>query len=68
MMLLRSTANGITFFPSFLVGCGSYEFRCADGICIGDHLVCNGYDDCKDGSDEINCGGMYNTVLNEYNY
>ena len=32
-----------------------YEFQCTDGSCIPIHRVCNNFNDCEDGSDEINC-------------
>ena len=32
------------------------DFRCNDDICIRSLYVCDGYDTCSDGSDEINCG------------
>ena len=32
-----------------------YDFQCTDGSCIPIHRVCNNFNDCEDGSDEINC-------------
>ena len=32
------------------------DFRCGDGLCIRSYLVCNRYNTCRDGSDEVNCG------------
>ena len=32
------------------------DFRCANGVCIRSDWVCNRYNNCRDGSDEINCG------------
>ena len=31
------------------------DFRCDDGVCIRSNLVCNRYNNCRDGSDEVNC-------------
>lgn len=32
-----------------------YEFPCKSGDCVPDDLVCDGKEDCQDGSDELNC-------------
>ena len=38
-----------------LPGCTESEFRCANGRCIDESLLCSRVDDCGDGSDEQNC-------------
>nr|XP_033815703.1 apical endosomal glycoprotein isoform X2 [Geotrypetes seraphini] len=37
--------------------CTKGEFLCADNTCILEDLVCNFQNNCKDGTDEMNCGG-----------
>ena len=39
------------------------DFRCNDGYCIWSSGVCNRYNNCRDGSDEINCGKYETTQL-----
>ncbi|XP_062855534.1 complement component C7 [Trichomycterus rosablanca] len=38
-------------------GCGR-RFRCQSGQCVIEGLVCNGDQDCEDGSDELGCDGV----------
>ena len=37
--------------------CTENEFECGDGSCINNYFVCDGYPDCIDYSDEVDCGG-----------
>jgi hypothetical protein len=48
--------------------CEPGKFRCDDGTCIDESYRCDDVTDCRDGSDEGNCGptdgnGMYKAVL-----
>jgi hypothetical protein len=49
--------------------CAPGKFRCNDGTCIEESYHCDDVTDCRDGSDEQNCGsrtdgnGMYKAVL-----
>ena len=38
-----------------VIDCPSTKFKCSNGLCISTAYVCDGYNDCRDNSDESNC-------------
>lgn len=47
----------------FLLGlrdCKEWEYTCGNGHCISELYICDGENDCKDGSDEQSCPGEGN--------
>lgn len=36
-------------------GCEANEWRCGDGVCVPQDVVCDKKKDCEDGSDEASC-------------
>lgn len=43
--------------------CADGEFHCNTGRCLSPARVCDGYDDCGDLSDELNCGKTTHTHI-----
>lgn len=50
---------GLSSLPADITACEPTEYGCDNGNCIPDDEVCNGHDNCGDGSDEKQdlCGG-----------
>ncbi|XP_046333619.1 low-density lipoprotein receptor-related protein-like [Haliotis rufescens] len=45
--------------------CASIEYQCANKLCIPKDLLCNGYNECSDNSDENDCSGPNGTPPGE---
>ena len=49
--------NTIIFVVADIENCLPNQLQCNNGRCVDERSKCNGYDECGDGSDEIDCGG-----------
>ena len=64
MIVLRLFVNNISIPLITDDSCALGGFPCTNGVCIPEHFMCNGIDDCGDNSDETTvCSG---TVFNVY--
>ena len=59
-MKMGRKANGVTTKVLFVVQASSRprgKWHCDNGLCVEEDRLCDGYNDCNDGSDELpqNC-------------
>ena len=48
--------HGVCVCAAVREECGPHEHSCDNGMCVSVDYVCDGQDDCHDGSDETSCG------------
>ena len=58
-MIIKALKFSFSFFFCCSVGyeCHPHDWQCPNGICINKYTLCDGEEDCDDGSDELpeNC-------------
>ncbi|KPU74137.1 uncharacterized protein Dana_GF21948, isoform F [Drosophila ananassae] len=59
-----TTTNPITTVG--VLSCASNQFRCQNGDCVPEHSVCDGITQCRDGTDELNCGGSHECLPSQF--
>ena len=48
----------LMYFFQFVGSCAHDEFKCVNGKCIQNNMLCDGFNNCGDDSDENNCSKM----------